>query len=111
MEARERLQRAYQIADKELAEAYREYNGGFPPQSLKDTYFATKRALKEYEATQALVEDILRAPNPHHISDLVRKTLQAAETPIGEDTRPKDWVKLGMSPSATVVDVDCTGGG
>ena len=28
--------------------------------------------------------------------------------PIGEDTRPKDWVKLGLSPSTVVVDMDST---
>tara|TARA_B100000780_G_scaffold126606_1_gene88764 strand:+ start:113 stop:379 length:267 start_codon:yes stop_codon:yes gene_type:complete len=29
-------------------------------------------------------------------------------TPIGEDTKPKDWVKLGLSPSTVVVDMDST---
>ena len=28
--------------------------------------------------------------------------------PIGEDTKPKDWVKLGLSPSTVVVDMDST---
>jgi hypothetical protein len=30
------------------------------------------------------------------------------EVPIGEDTRPKDRVKLGVSPSTVVFEVDCT---
>jgi len=29
------------------------------------------------------------------------------EVPLGEDTRPKDRVKLGVSPSAHVEDWDC----
>ena len=29
-------------------------------------------------------------------------------TPIGEDTKEKDWVKLGLSPSTVVVDMDST---
>jgi len=29
------------------------------------------------------------------------------KTPIGEDTRPKDRVKLGVSPSTDVEFVDC----
>ena len=28
------------------------------------------------------------------------------ETPVGEDTRPKDRVKLGVSPSANVTEVE-----
>ena len=28
--------------------------------------------------------------------------------PIGEDNKPKDWVKLGLSPSTVVVDMDST---
>jgi hypothetical protein len=28
--------------------------------------------------------------------------------PIGEDLRPKDPIKLGMSPSAEVINIDCT---
>ena len=30
------------------------------------------------------------------------------EFPIGEDTRPKDWVKQGLSPSTEVEEWDCT---
>jgi len=26
------------------------------------------------------------------------------------DHKPKDWVKLGLSPSTTVEEIDCTGG-
>jgi hypothetical protein len=33
------------------------------------------------------------------------------EVPIGEDMRPKDRVKLGVSPSTIVEEVDCTKGG
>jgi len=29
--------------------------------------------------------------------------------PLGEDTRPKDWVKLGLSPSTMVEDLDLRG--
>jgi len=32
-----------------------------------------------------------------------------ADTPIGEDTRPKDRVKLGLSPSTVVEDIDARG--
>jgi len=28
------------------------------------------------------------------------------QMPIGEDTRPKDRVKLGLSPSATFIEID-----
>ena len=28
--------------------------------------------------------------------------------PVGEDTRPKDWVKLGLSPSTVVEEMDST---
>jgi hypothetical protein len=31
----------------------------------------------------------------------------AEEIPIGEDTRPKDRVKLGVSPSTIVEEMDC----
>ena len=27
--------------------------------------------------------------------------------PVGEDTRPKDWVKLGLSPSTSIEEWDC----
>jgi hypothetical protein len=32
----------------------------------------------------------------------------AEATPIGEDTRPKDRVKQGISPHTEIIDIDCT---
>lgn len=37
------------------------------------------------------------------------KIFKKKDIPIGEDTRPKDRVKLGLSPSTEVEEWDCTG--
>jgi hypothetical protein len=49
--------------------------------------------------------DLIFAPSSY-VSEANR---EEEEVPIGEDTRPKDRVKLGVSPSTDVEEWDCTG--
>jgi hypothetical protein len=44
----------------------------------------------------------------YFIDRRVTVTTKNKAAPIGEDTRPKDWVKLGLSPSTVVEEMDST---
>jgi len=46
-----------------------------------------------------------------NFSDKIAENLEIASTeiPVGEDTRPKDRVKLGLGPSTIIEEIDCRG--
>jgi hypothetical protein len=51
---------------------------------------------------------IIEIPLSEYVELLAIARAYKAEnrTPLGEDTRPKDWVKLGLSPSTVVEEMD-----
>ena len=71
----------------------------------EDTYDACFPALEKIakEARMTVTESLEEDEN---VGDTSMDTVQ--QFPIGEDTRPKDRTKQGMSPSTVIEDWDCT---